>query len=486
MVKLGLILAINIGALLFLTTCQDNESKAPSITSIEPTRGWKEAHVKITGINFDPQISGNKVRFDGQLASIVSSTSTEIIVRVPESETGIVSVVTENGLARGPVFSYAMVPKLKIIYATWVDASEATLNAELTEISTHEIKDHGFIYSKGELTVSNPGIKISLSSIDETGKFQKRLTGLLSKQKYFFYAFATIKEGTIVTDQLSFETVDVNLWGRTLELPSSIYRSSPIGRGVEINNKIYLEFSSATLPVYEYDPATALFMKLTDFPGRYRSSFSVLALRDTLYMGLGNYYIGTNPTNLKDIWSFSPSTKIWKKGKDFPIEIYNTSTFVLNGRGYLMGSDFDTKKSTIWEYSFDQNLWLQKKGPPSDSITPINAFSSNGRGYIIAASSNINNGIPSVLWEYDPVNDEWASRARLPVKFYRNIICLSSEKKGYVIELYGKESPFFEYNPMTDTWRELNRAPFSAQSGFVFNNKIFATDGNYMYTYLPE
>lgn len=485
--KFGLIPIMGIGALLLLTTCQDKESSSPKIAAIEPTRGWKGMIVKITGMNFDPMISGNTVLFGTQRASVVSSTPTEIIVKAPDSESGIVSIATENGSARGPVFSYAIVPRLDISYATLIDASEATLNAELTEITGHEIIDHGFIFSKNELTSFNQGERISLSSTAKNGKLQKRLANLSSKQKYFFSAFVTIGEGDIVTDQLSFETIDVNLWGKTAELPLrngwDVFRKA----GVEIKGKVYLGFGATTdgiatrIPVFEYDPTTALFTKLTDFPDSYRHATSVLAILDTLYIGLGYF---SNGVNSKDIWSFNPSSKVWKKGKDFPIDINKTTSFVLNNRGYVIGLDVGLKKSGIWEYSVAQNLWLERKAPPSDLIEPIDAFSINGKGYVIGVSSNI--GSPSPLWEYDPINDGWTSKANLPLKFNNAVICLSTEKKGYVIQTYIDDSFFFVYSPANNTWRELPKAPFSAQSGFTHSNKIFAADKNYVYTYLPE
>ncbi|MGZ3750300.1 MAG: IPT/TIG domain-containing protein, partial [Mucilaginibacter sp.] len=82
---------------------------APSITSISPNSGAAGTAVTITGVNFDPSISGNTVQFNGVAATVTSATTTKLIVTAPATgSTGAVTVTTSAGNATGPVYTYVV------------------------------------------------------------------------------------------------------------------------------------------------------------------------------------------------------------------------------------------------------------------------------------------------------------------------------------------------------------------------------------------
>lgn len=71
-----------------------------AITSFTPTSGPVGTAVTLTGIGFDPITSNNQVRFNGELAVIVSGTATTLNVIVPlRATTGLITVTNARGTA---------------------------------------------------------------------------------------------------------------------------------------------------------------------------------------------------------------------------------------------------------------------------------------------------------------------------------------------------------------------------------------------------
>lgn len=70
----------------------------PSISSFSPSSGAPGTSVTITGTNFDPVPSGNTVFFGATQASVISSTSTELVVSVPSGATHAPVSVAVGGL----------------------------------------------------------------------------------------------------------------------------------------------------------------------------------------------------------------------------------------------------------------------------------------------------------------------------------------------------------------------------------------------------
>jgi hypothetical protein len=77
-----------------------------SITGINPASGQAGIQVTITGTQFVADTSKNIVYFNGVRAPVVSAGTTQIVVIVPNSTTGAVTVTVNGNSATGPVFTY--------------------------------------------------------------------------------------------------------------------------------------------------------------------------------------------------------------------------------------------------------------------------------------------------------------------------------------------------------------------------------------------
>jgi len=81
-------------------------NKTPTITGISPNSGIIGTEVTITGANFGSTSSQNEVEFNGTTATIKSTSTTQLVVDVPENATsGTVSVVVDGKTAIGPSFT---------------------------------------------------------------------------------------------------------------------------------------------------------------------------------------------------------------------------------------------------------------------------------------------------------------------------------------------------------------------------------------------
>lgn len=78
-----------------------------TIESVEPLVGRFGEEITITGTEFDDFPGGTIVRFNGTAANVVSLTTTQVIVKVPEGAgTGRITLRTGAGIVEGPIFEY--------------------------------------------------------------------------------------------------------------------------------------------------------------------------------------------------------------------------------------------------------------------------------------------------------------------------------------------------------------------------------------------
>ncbi|OUJ74111.1 DUF7619 domain-containing protein [Hymenobacter crusticola] len=86
---------------------------SPTITAIAPAQGRFGTLVTLTGRNFSPTTTGNRVAFNGVVAQVQSATSTTLTVRVPTgAATGAVTLTTADGGAHSIPFTVFQPPTL--------------------------------------------------------------------------------------------------------------------------------------------------------------------------------------------------------------------------------------------------------------------------------------------------------------------------------------------------------------------------------------
>ncbi|MCP4124827.1 MAG: hypothetical protein GY751_24055 [Bacteroidetes bacterium] len=95
-------------AIVYMTGCGDDEILIlHTISSISPDNGTFSTIVTITGSGFSAVPGDNTVTFNGIPATVNSSTTTQLIVVVPEAAgTGTVNVTVDGGEVTGPTFNF--------------------------------------------------------------------------------------------------------------------------------------------------------------------------------------------------------------------------------------------------------------------------------------------------------------------------------------------------------------------------------------------
>lgn len=105
-------------------------SPAPTITSYDPSSAEIGTTVTITGANFSTTPADNVVSFNGAIATITSSTDTELITTVPAgATTGTITITIDGQSGFGPEFT-VIVPSAPVF--TTVIASGVTV--KLTKV----------------------------------------------------------------------------------------------------------------------------------------------------------------------------------------------------------------------------------------------------------------------------------------------------------------------------------------------------------------
>ena len=81
-------------------TIGPNSSKAPTITAFTPTNGSAGTTLTITGTNFETALINNRVKVNANHAKVTAATATSLMVSVPSSSSGRISVATPYGSAQ--------------------------------------------------------------------------------------------------------------------------------------------------------------------------------------------------------------------------------------------------------------------------------------------------------------------------------------------------------------------------------------------------
>jgi len=142
-------------------------SDAPVIASFSPVIGGPGAQVAIIGTNFDQVAASNTVKFNGQVAAVVSSTATSIIATVPTGATsGHISVTTSGGTAVSSGDFFVADPAL-------VEVTDRMNPGESRTIPTAEGKRSLLIFDGIEgqrvsLTLTNVNVSVGLGDIRAT------------------------------------------------------------------------------------------------------------------------------------------------------------------------------------------------------------------------------------------------------------------------------------------------------------------------------
>ena len=136
--------------------------------------------------------------------------------------------------------------------------------------------------------------------------------------------------------------------------------------------------------------------------------------------------------------------------------------FQLNGKAYVYGWGGLYNPMELWEYDDNTVTWTRKADFPAFNREGVDAFSINGKGYLLCGAKQFTGEFYKEVWEYDPVADQWTRKADFPGLGRFRGVSFAINGKGY-FGIGGAFSQcyndFYEYNPVTDTWTQKASFP---------------------------
>jgi hypothetical protein len=234
--------------------------------------------------------------------------------------------------------------------------------------------------------------------------------------------------------------------------------------------------------LFEYDPSNNIWKQKSKYPGQgiYQAG-NGFSINGKIYYGAGS---SSNNIYVNDFWEYNPVTNTWTNIGDVPISSNKGFSFVLNGKGYIGGSQMGT---SFFEFNPAFYSWIQRASIPALSSGNIN-FSLNNLGYInLGTSSTVGS-----LYKYDPSINIWTFVNTLPnysASVASNYFSFQTTTKGY----YGtainlSTSPLttsfiYEFNPLINSWVQKQTLPENHSTGgtFSFPNNSYVFSGNQYY-----
>ncbi len=337
----------------------DFELIGPEITEVASS-GHSRDELIVRGANFHPNYYQNKVLFGEAEAEIVKGTTNELTVRVPD----------------GPYPNREM--------EVFVSVLDKTANS----ISTFSIEDNWRMISS----------TIPISYYGSPGTF------VIDNKAY------------LVCRSADFTDPNTYLWtydpqNRTWSNQEILFDFNFYGDVVGNGQNGYMYTSTETDNFWEYSATSDSWTKKTDFPGPRRGYATTFTINGKIYLGMGvevDVYSGDDYT---DYYVYDPSLDQWAQISDIPLDIWggkerrNASTFTIGNHVYLVGGASNTGDKDYWRYDPSLDQWTEL-GDFQYAIHSTSSFELNGKGYL-ANGDPIGGSGRNFCWEYDAALNTW-------------------------------------------------------------------------------
>ncbi|GAB3541111.1 kelch repeat-containing protein [Pontibacter brevis] len=228
-------------------------------------------------------------------------------------------------------------------------------------------------------------------------------------------------------------------------------------------------------------------VRQSDFAGAARTGAVAFTINGRAYVGTG--FDGMN--RLNDFWQYNPDTDTWNRMADFPgVARSGAVGFAANGKGYIgTGYNGSSNLKDFWEYDPAANTWTQIADFPGTARYGAVAMALENKGYVAAGYDG---SYRKDFWQYDPASGAWTEKTELSGARRVNGYAFAVNGKGYIgggLNNGILEADIMEYNPATDTWRNLRSLNSAERSGtnyptprmnatvFVLNNRAYLIGG---------
>lgn len=332
----------------------------PLINSFTPAVVNGCGKITISGLNFSPIFSENKVYFNYKEGIVESATSNQLVVKPPYDLKEIANI---------PVTIFINVHGK-------IGFSSSTIILEKTAWPKMESLD-----DRGR----SDGIGFSIANKGYAGLGSIITSNGYAELKKDFWEYSEV----------------LNTWSKKMEFPGearlkavgfAIADKGYLGLGGDHSNILFNDF-------WEFNPTANSWLRMPDFPGSSRVGAISFSVNGKGYVGLGDGFGNTN-----DIWMFDPEDKSWLKVTEYPgAGTSGMICFVINDKAYI-GSGFLT--NDFWEFNSLTNQWRPLNNFPETYVHYGVSFAFNDFG-IVGTGAGPNGYRTDHVWKYDPRNDSW-------------------------------------------------------------------------------
>jgi len=260
-----------------------------------------------------------------------------------------------------------------------------------------------------------------------------------------------------------------------------------------IDNRAYITLgrsaarSGALTDCWEYNSTSGQWTEKARFPGIGRVNGIAESVNGKAYVGLGfdlSKGVYQEAAQLKDFWCFDPQTNTWSRKADFPALSTNECVSFVIGNSVYAGFGFtgSTFTNELWKYDTEKDAWTQMNYTGvtrrTGSVVCCDAEKVFfGTGYNTRKEND--------WWEYFPVTDSWKKRKSMPGSSREFAVALSVNHHFFVAtgrhfagNLTGGElkNDVLEYDAAKDQWYNRGTLPGAGRENaiaFVLNNKAY-------------
>ena len=342
--------------------------------------------------------------------------------------------------------------------------TSAVINFSVTEAwitgtiidSGEDLVEYGHCWSASP----NPTIKDYRTRFAETGvdEFESTISGIRPHVLYYVRAYILEKDSTVTysNDEPNFIIEDV--WIALDPFPGE-HRQQAFGFSIGVKGYFgggrrwqgvgYVEFND----FWEYNTENGLWTQLADFPS-ISPQHSTFVIND-------KGYVYQNYTN--ELFEYDPADNQWYEKDPLPSEIkIMPIAMTINNKGYIIGG---SNTNTIWIYDPQANSWTESE----ECFQDVGRYAGFGfhlgeRYFLGGGHTRENMEVEPVrlndFYEYDPRNDTWPDRSGVEEKFESYYVTsFTLGYRGYVLDY----DMLWEYNPVIDEWRPVSDFPYFAK-----------------------
>lgn len=165
----------------------------------------------------------------------------------------------------------------------------------------------------------------------------------------------------------------------------------------------YGDDSVDKIDFYRFDPTAATgsqWVKVQSIGGSKRRGATAFTANGKAYVCTGI----SNGTFLTDMWEYDPNADNWTKkasleeDDSWTILRQNSSSFVLDNKGYVFLGEKSSTLSDVWEYDFSADTWVEKTNFEGAARTNAVAFTVGGKA--IVATGQTGSYYLDDVWEF--------------------------------------------------------------------------------------